>query len=198
MAEVEHAASIRPMPGNSVGGDAAVILEIGEVLWAVVIDVLGHGPDAYELALRVVDQVQRVHPVGPGALLEELHREFLGSRGFGAAVVSVDKRDGRVCHAGVGNVVARTLCGGERRFVSSDGVVGLRFRTPKEETVQLPHDGLVVMYTDGVSNRFGLAEYPMICSHEASEVVDTIVALFGKDHDDAGCIALRYKATAAS
>jgi serine/threonine protein phosphatase PrpC len=51
----------------------------------------------------------------------------------------------------------------------------------------------VVLYTDGVSDRFTAQDYPGVVRHSSQEVASNIVQRFGKDHDDAACIAVRFK-----
>jgi serine/threonine protein phosphatase PrpC len=53
---------------------------------------------------------------------------------------------------------------------------------------------MVVLYTDGVSDRFTAQDYPGVLRHPPSEVANNIVQRFGKSHDDAACIAVRYHA----
>ena len=49
-----------------------------------------------------------------------------------------------------------------------------------------------VLYTDGVSDRFTSQDYPGVLHHAPETVARNIVQRFGKDHDDAACIAVRY------
>ena len=58
---------------------------------------------------------------------------------------------------------------------------------------ELKPGDLVVLYTDGVSDRFTSDDYPGLCRHSPDEVAGNIVQRFGKDHDDAACIAVRYR-----
>jgi serine/threonine protein phosphatase PrpC len=53
---------------------------------------------------------------------------------------------------------------------------------------------MVVLYTDGVSDRFTSDDYPGVLHHAPQEVASNIVQRFGKDYDDAACIAVRYSA----
>ena len=50
---LEHASRVRPYPGQAVGGDTVIVRELERGLFAAVVDVLGHGPEAHELALRI-------------------------------------------------------------------------------------------------------------------------------------------------
>ena len=82
----------------------------------------------------------------------------------------------------------------ETRFVSQDGVLGQNMRTPLHQTLQLEPGDLIVLYTDGVSDRFTSDDYPGVLRHTPQEAANNIVQRFGKDHDDAACIAVRYNA----
>ena len=52
---------------------------------------------------------------------------------------------------------------------------------------------IVLLYTDGVKDRFQLQDYPQLLHHTAELIARTVIQRFGKDHDDASCIALRYE-----
>ena len=80
----------------------------------------------------------------------------------------------------------------DTRLVSQDGVLGQNMRTPRPQTLQLEAGDLIVLYTDGVRDRFTGDDYPGILHHAPKDVVRTILERFGKDHDDAACIAVRY------
>jgi serine/threonine protein phosphatase PrpC len=60
------------------------------------------------------------------------------------------------------------------------------------QALQLEPGDLVVLYTDGVSDRFTAEDYPSVLHHSAEEVARNIVQRFGKGHDDAACIAVRF------
>jgi serine/threonine protein phosphatase PrpC len=82
----------------------------------------------------------------------------------------------------------------ETRLVSQEGVLGQNMRTPLPQTLQMEPGDVIVLYTDGVSDRFTSDDYPGVVRHAPKEVASNIVQRFGKDHDDAACIAVRYGA----
>ena len=65
-------------------------------------------------------------------------------------------------------------------------------RTPLLQSLQLESGDVIVLYTDGVSDRFTAEEYPGVLNHTPNEVVRIILDRFGKDHDDSACIAIRF------
>lgn len=189
---IQHASLVRPCRGEWVSGDAAVIRPLEGGLFAAIVDVLGHGAEAHELA-RVIDAfLERNGCSDVSGLMTRLHEHVKGSRGAAVGLCSVECSSGLVSYVGTGNTVLRRFGSADTRLVSQDGVLGQNMRTPRRQTLQLEGGDLIVLYTDGVSDRFTADDYPGVYRHAPKEVVATLVKRFGKDHDDAGCIAVRY------
>ena len=124
--------------------------------------------------------------------MARLHQYLRGTRGAAAGLCAIDSAAGRVVYAGTGNTAARRFGTADTRLVSHDGVLGQNMRTPRPQTLNLEPGDLLVLYTDGVKDRFTSDDYPGVFSHPPKEVVQNIVKRFGKNHDDAACIAVRY------
>ncbi len=189
---LEHASRIRPCPGESVSGDAVVIRSLPDGLFAAIVDVLGHGPEAHRVAETIDAYLSRYASSDVPGLLTRLHQHLQGTRGAAAGLCAIDAAAGRVVYAGIGNTVLRRLGGIETRLVSQDGVLGQNMRTPRVQTLQLEKGDLLLLYTDGVRDRFGAEDYPSILDHTPKDVVRTVIDRFGKGYDDAACIAVRY------
>jgi serine phosphatase RsbU (regulator of sigma subunit) len=190
--QIEHASFVRPVPGYRVGGDAAVVTHLEGGTFVAIIDALGHGPRAHDVAVRA-EAFLREHANGDlVGLLGRLDRHLHGSIGAGAAVCLVDTDSGRLRYAGIGNTVIRRFGSREVRLVSRDGTLGAAMRTPREEEMHLRPGDVVVLYTDGVRSHFQLGEYPRLLSDGPQMVAQKVVGKFGKDHDDATCVVLRY------
>jgi negative regulator of sigma-B (phosphoserine phosphatase) len=193
-ANLEHASLIRPCMGERVSGDAVVIRPIEHGLFAAIIDVLGHGPDAHELT-HVIERFLESHASADvSGLITALHQRLKGTRGAAAGLCAVDSTAGTLVYAGIGNTCIRRFGASETRLVSKDGVLGQNMRTPLVQSLTLEAGELLLLYTDGVSDRFTSGEYPGVLRHAPKDVVKNILDRFGKDHDDAACIAIRYGA----
>jgi serine phosphatase RsbU (regulator of sigma subunit) len=59
------------------------------------------------------------------------------------------------------------------------------------QQLTLQRGDVVLLHTDGVSERFELEDYPEILGHAPATIVRVVLRRFGKDRDDAGCLALR-------
>ncbi|MEE8526688.1 MAG: SpoIIE family protein phosphatase [Thermoanaerobaculia bacterium] len=193
MPHVDHASYVRPASGHRVGGDAAVVARLGGGVLAAIVDVLGHGSEAHQVARRAAAFLRQPSSTEPKALIEGLHEHLRGSRGAAAGISFVEPAADRLRYAGLGNTVIRKFGAREVRLVSRDGVLGERMRTPREEELGLTAGDVVVLYTDGVRAHFRLDDYPRLLSDTAATAARKIVEDFGKAYDDAGCIVLRIR-----
>ena len=191
---LEHASLIRPCTGHAVSGDAVVVQPLEEGLFVAIIDVLGHGQEAHQLALLIDAYLTRYASADVAGLMARLHQHIKGTRGAAVGLCAIDASHGRIAYVGTGNTVLRRLGRTDTRLVSHDGVLGQNMRTPREQTLGLEKGDLVVLYTDGVQDRFTAKEYPSVDHHAPKDVVRTIIERFGKSYDDAACIAVRYGA----
>ena len=72
---------IRPCPGYRVGGDTALIQKFEDGVFLAIVDVLGHGLQAHDIARNIEGFLlthARANVVG---LMNDLHAHILGSRG---------------------------------------------------------------------------------------------------------------------
>lgn len=191
MHRIEYAKVNRPHYYEHVSGDAAVVGEKDHLLFAAIVDVLGHGREAHELAVDIEKFLIAQWSGSVVDLMDRLHEHLNGSRGAVAGLCLVDRRSGLLRYTGTGNTVIRRFGSGEVRLLSRPGIVGGSRRTPKEEQMTLTPGDVVLLYTDGVKDRFQLSEYPQLLHHTAESIARTVVQRFGKDHDDTTCIALR-------
>jgi len=167
---------IRPYPGEHVSGDTVVIRPIEGGIFAAIVDVLGHGPEANDLAVMIEEYLSRYGSSDIAGLMTRLHQYLKGTRGAVVGLCAIDAAAGRAVYAGTGNT----------------GVMGQNMRTPRPQTLELEAGDLIVLYTDGVRDHFTSDDYPGVFHHAPKDVARTIVERFGKDYDDAACIAVRY------
>ncbi len=191
---LEHSHLVRPCRGQLLSGDAVVVRPLEQGLFLAIVDVLGHGPEAHELTHVIDAYLASYGSADVSGLMSRLHQHLKGTRGAAVGLCAIDAASGRVDYAGIGNTSLRRFGKTETRLVSQEGVLGQNMRTPRPQTLQLEPGDLVVLYTDGVSDRFTAQDYPGVLHHAPKQVAGNIVQRFGKDHDDAACIAVRYQA----
>lgn len=184
---------IRPCRGERRSGDAALVAEVDGGYMCAIVDGLGHGLRAHDAALRATEFLRSTASADVTKVLERLDAELRTSVGAAVGLAHIELESGLLRYAGVGNTVVRRFGSDETRLVSRGGVVGAQMRSPKEESLTLQGGDVVLMYTDGVSDRVSGETYREILGHGIDVVAGQVVKQFGKDHDDVGCIALRYR-----
>ena len=189
--EVDCAYVIRPCRGELVSGDDVYIARSGDHLLIALIDALGHGPQASRAA-RLAKTVLRETPkASVMTLMQALDEALAATVGAAASICEIDlaTRTGQYC--AVGNTTGRILGGRDIRLRSTAGVLGSNFRAPAQDRFHLDPGAVLVMYADGISDRFRADDYPQLGYQRAKMVAENLLARFGKQHDDASCVVVR-------
>jgi hypothetical protein len=146
-----------PKQGERANGDRVLFREgpAGQV-WLGIIDGLGHGPGASEVATMAMDVLTKAAiDVTVEDIMLRLHKALHGTRGIAATVCTIT--DGQLRACGVGNVELRCV-ETSVPFVLSPGILGLR--VPRFRTCQakLLPKSRIVMFSDGISSRIRLED----------------------------------------
>lgn len=147
----------RPFPGEDVSGDAWRVDWDGDTCRLAMIDGLGHGPEAAVAAEAAISTLA-AHPVCDlAAAVQACHAALRGTRGAALLVICIALAARELTFAGVGNVEAQLWQDGQARHLISDrGIVGATLPRIRPVTVPLEAEWLLLMYTDGLRNRFVL------------------------------------------
>lgn len=150
-------------------GDVWEVAVKGRQVAMMMIDGLGHGPEAEEAGMAGARAFMRNPFADPGVLLEDLHFDMRGSRGGAAALALFDGASGKLRFIGIGNIGA-TLIGDEktRGIPSHPGIVGLQYRKIPPVDYDACTGQLLIMFSDGLQSRWNLRDYPgLIYRHPA-------------------------------
>ena len=188
---LQAAGFVRPCVGERLSGDVTLIEQRDHLACAVLIDGLGHGPRAHEACTAGAEAVRGNWGSDPASTLTLLHDAMKSSAGGVGAVCVVNEESGEVAYSGVGNTVGRILGAETHHFLSVPGTLGKQMRDPRVDRMTLEKDHTLLMYSDGISDRAPLNEYPEMRVHSVQTVVRTMVKRFGRTFDDVSCIALR-------
>ncbi len=170
---IEFAAISIPAPREEVCGDAWRIAERDGECAVLVVDGLGHGPLAAEAAaLAAAEFDAGPFEEGPD-LIERTHRALSGTRG---AALAVAPDRGPACATPASGNISGVLAGGERSrgLASQNGTVGLQLRKVQPFDYQWPPRGLLVMHSDGLSNRWQLDTYPGLAQRHPAVVAGVL------------------------
>jgi len=184
----------RPLSGERVCGDSYGTRTVDGREQVMLCDGLGHGPLAGVAAQAAVTGFATARPDGPAGVLSHLNERLRSTRGAVAAVAEIDRDAGTVRFAGVGNVAATIVDGHRRRAMASlPGILGQLAgetgrRSLREFDYPLPDGALVILHSDGLTERWDLAEYPGLAARAAITVAATLLRDAGRRRDDASIL----------
>ena len=193
MGVAEHYALKKPLLGHDTEcGDAVFIRDDGRECFIALLDALGHGPKAYDIACRALAYLEREYRRELPEMMAGLHKCLRQTRGAVAFLCRLDLDDGELRYAGIGNISARTFGAAPGKLLSADGIVGYSMATPREETASLFDGDTLLLCTDGIREHLDLDAHPDLLNADVKTVVARVIYQFGKGNDDAACVALRY------
>jgi serine phosphatase RsbU (regulator of sigma subunit) len=182
----------RPYPGETVNGDGWAINWHEAVCRIALIDGLGHGPEAAAATARAVEELQAQPQLAPAEALRRCHAALRSLRGAAMSVARVDLTAQQLTFAGIGNVDARLVQGAaETRLTPYRGIIGSVIPTIRSVALPLTAAWLLVLHTDGVSNRFALEEMPDWHRCEPQILVEATLQEWGRQTDDATVLVVR-------
>lgn len=184
------AARVRPHRSERVSGDGVVLRWIGTRVLVGLIDGLGHGPAAADIAARAGRSLAELTHADVAMAMEDMHEVLGPTDGAAAAVAVIDPGDGSYQAAAIGNVRVRISGAQDTRLDWTEGTLGAHYRTPALRRGKLGRDTMVI-YSDGISDRFSFTDYAGIRGDDPAIAARNVVDRFGKDHDDASCIVVR-------
>jgi len=169
-----------PKQGETANGDGAFLRAEGSEALFGVIDGLGHGPGAEEVARAAKSFLGRAALGTPLAtLMEGLHGALHGTRGAAATICLLRGADLEAC--AVGNVELRS---GDFRFplVYSAGILGVNVRTFRVCSAKLNRPARFVAFSDGISTRASTDDVRQLTPADACHF---IMQRYRRDNDDA-------------
>ncbi|MFI6510192.1 ATP-binding protein [Streptosporangium sp. NPDC050855] len=182
----------RPIGEETVCGDAFVITEEGPVTTVMLCDGLGHGPAAAQASAEAVRLFLLHSALPPVTVLERIHLGLGHTRGGAVAVARVDGAAGTVSFAGLGNVSAWIVHGdGRQGMISVPGIAGHKARTLRQYEYPVPGRAVVVLHSDGLSERWDITSLPGLVTRLPSVVAGTLLREAGTRRDDACVVAVR-------
>jgi len=173
-------------------GDTGVIIEYEEHIFLALVDALGHGSKAAEIAQMAESILQQSYREEPVAALENLHEGLKGTRGSVAAVCCLDTITGTLQYSGVGNIAVKRFGSRPETLVTREGILGYMVPTLVENETTLYPGDILVLHSDGIKEHVDLTAFPDLLMGNAKDICCSFMTRLRKENDDASCIILRY------
>ena len=190
-----HGAFAVPAAGETRCGDAWAIVAHGALASVLVVDGLGHGPEAETAALACVKAFGAAPLDVPSVTLARADVGMRTTRGASAAIAHLDADAHRVTFCGAGNIAARFTSGiGDRSFLCQNGTLGLQPGGLTDVIEPWPDHALFVMHSDGVPGRWDLRKVPGLLQCDPALIAAWLIRDHVGGRDDATVVVVRASA----
>ncbi|MET0323295.1 MAG: ATP-binding SpoIIE family protein phosphatase [Duganella sp.] len=190
--QVAHGGVSLPLAGETANGDAWAVIELREQTALLMVDGLGHGPEAAKAAAAAIAAMELQPSLHPAEQIPVCHEAMRNTRGAALALALYDAPGKQLYFAGIGNVSACIVGGsGRRQLVSYNGIVGNNIRKVQEFSVDCAPGSLVVMATDGIGTQWDLDQYPGLYFCDPAIVAAVLLRDHARARDDASVLVYR-------
>jgi negative regulator of sigma-B (phosphoserine phosphatase) len=184
-----------PLPGQTESGDRYLVAPFYDGALVAVVDALGHGHRASQIAAEAIDTLARYERDSVTALILRCHEMLRDRYGATMSLASFDWHSRRMTWLGVGNVagviVPRVLraVAPVRRLIVLGGVVGGDLPDLHPTAIGLTPNDTLIIATDGIEEEFA-DDLPQDLTPQP--LAEHIFAHFAKSTDDALVLVARY------
>jgi anti-sigma regulatory factor (Ser/Thr protein kinase) len=171
-------------PGEEICGDGWSVSNGSAGRSLLVVDGLGHGPEAAEAAVEAVRLFNRFNGHQVGTLLDYIHGGLRATRGAAISIARFDQAARRIVYSGIGNIAGTLAVNGDlRRMVSMAGTAGYNAR--KIQAFDYPfNSGLVIMHSDGLLSSWSLEKYPGLATFHPTLIAAILYRDLSRRRDD--------------
>ena len=184
---------LRPFYGERVIGDAVFTSINEDYSYLVVIDGLGHGITAHNISTKIITYIEKSLFPNPSKIIEKIHKNIDRKNGAAIGISVVNHKDSTLTFGGLGNINCKVIGSLDTTFVSSDGVLGMRYHSVQNFKVALFDKDIIVMHSDGVSSTSEMGEFLKSNGYSSRLIAKKIVHTFGSEFDDASCLVVKCK-----
>ncbi|MFD5829769.1 ATP-binding protein [Lentzea sp. NPDC060358] len=182
----------RPITGEEVCGDAYAFCRSADRLVLMMCDGSGHGPLAAAASDAAVRLFRELAPMPADQLVTRLHQALRGTRGGAVAVADIDLAARTVRYCGLGNIAGAVLADGRKQgMISVPGVAGHQARTIRAYDYALPDRAVVVLHSDGLTERWGVDFGGDLVLDQPVLIATTLLREAGVRNDDASVLVAR-------
>jgi phosphoserine phosphatase RsbX len=189
--QFEFARCLRPCFGEVVCGDGTIVKQLANGLFVGILDVLGHGPEAHELARLCEKWLDENSSDDIESVIKALHEHIRGSRGT-AITLAFLGHDGNARCITIGNTVMRKLSEDCFTFSAQAGTLGIALRSLRVESFLFKSNDVFLLATDGIQEHIsGDQIWLERRNGNLNEMVANMLSRYGKLYDDATCLAIK-------
>jgi anti-sigma regulatory factor (Ser/Thr protein kinase) len=159
----------------------------------VVVDGLGHGPQAAKAARAALETFDNA----PAAitlveLMTRVHEALRPTRGAAVAIAAIDRMEQKLRFCGLGNISGVVVApAGTKHLVSHNGTAGHELRRLQEFVQPWPIGSMLLLHSDGIATHWRLEDYPGLADRSPALIAGVLYRDFNRGRDDATVAVVR-------
>ena len=174
------------MKGETVCGDAFLVLPGATRSLYMVVDGLGHGAHANEAAEVAVATVGACLTETAIEIVSRTHDALKKTRGAAMSVAIVDHDKKVVTYAGIGNISGMLTTGStSRNMISQNGTLGAILPRVQEFVYPYQERTSLIMFSDGLNSKCNLTAHPGLAGRWPELIAGVLYRDFSRHRDDA-------------
>lgn len=177
---------------DSECGDLGIIKTNGEECFLALLDVLGHGATARDIALTAQHYIENNYNNELVDIIDGLHAVLKGTRGTVAALLHFEVNTGTLSYSGIGNITVRIFGRNSSRLILRDGIIGYMMSKPEKKVISLLPGDILLIHSDGIREHFDVSECADLFPESAQNIANELLVRFWKKNDDASLIVMKY------
>jgi anti-sigma regulatory factor (Ser/Thr protein kinase) len=183
---------IHPKYGEINSGDFIIVKSNDDYLFALMIDVTGHGDSAHRVGNDLIQQLGDSYDRDLSKLVQKIHHLLQGTVGAAIGILLIDRKNQGFEYTGVGNTMLKKYGITEWTGISKDGIMGQRMPTLFIERQKLQAGDVLVLTSDGMHTH-ALPE-SLRANHDlsANELIQRVMRPNIKSDDDASCLVVKW------
>jgi negative regulator of sigma-B (phosphoserine phosphatase) len=192
---VEYGVALRQFSGQEESGDGYLVESHPDGILVAVVDGLGHGPQAADVAKVAIAALEGHADKSVDFLFKHCHRELAGTRGVVMSLASFSLCDKAMTWVGVGNVTGLLLRADSQAerpretLLPRGGVLGYRLPSLHPVVVFVAPGDVLIFATDGLRSGF-TKDVPL--KDAPQQIAEYILEHYGRGTDDALVLVARY------
>ncbi len=202
---IEWGVAGQALAGETESGDQCLVELFPNGALAAVVDGLGHGAKAANVAKTATATLKEYAREPVTSLLNRCHQKLRGSRGVVMSLASFNALKGTMTWLGIGNVEGALLRADAKStslyesLLLRGGVVGYRMPKPRVVTLPVKRGDTLIFVTDGIRSDFikrqireNPSSQPLDKTEPPQQIADYAFTQYSQGTDDALVLVVRY------
>jgi anti-sigma regulatory factor (Ser/Thr protein kinase) len=182
-----------PKPGELVSGDGCTFKTSERYLKLLLMDGLGHGPEANKAVLEGFNSFRLCPYHDPAEIIRFMHNPLKRTRGGVGTIVVFDFETRQYKILGVGNISTK-LVGNidSKNILSYNGIVGHNIpNTMTSHEADGKEYRFIILCSDGIKSRWDISKYPMIQRYDPMIMAAAIYKDYARKTDDMSVVIIK-------